>query len=160
MLFSVILSIHVVACVLVILVVLLQSGKGAGFSGIFGGGGSDAVFSAPSGFQFIRKVTTGFAISFFISSLLLTYWGQERGAVRDAPICHPGIRNIAHTTPETAPTVPTASPRLKKRRSPKKVGGFSFVSSVRGWRNWQTRTLEVRKPRGVGVQVPPRARPT
>ena len=80
MLFSVILSIHVVACVLVILVVLMQSGKGAGFSGIFGGGGSDAVFSAPSGSQFIRKVTTGFAISFFISSLLLTFLGSKRSA--------------------------------------------------------------------------------
>ena len=79
MLFSVVLSIHVVACVLVILVVLLQSGKGAGFSGIFGGGGSDAVFSAPSGSQFIRKVTTGFALSFFVTSLLLTYLGSRRG---------------------------------------------------------------------------------
>ena len=79
MLFSVLLSIHVVACVLVILAVLLQSGKGAGFSGIFGGGGSDAVFSAPSGSQFIRKVTAGFAIAFFTSSLLLTYLGARKG---------------------------------------------------------------------------------
>lgn len=104
MLFSVILSIHVVACVLVILVVLLQSGKGAGFSGIFGGGGSDAVFSAPSGSQFIRKVTTGFAISFFISSLLLTYLGSKRGA-------RSVTRQLAIPASSATPTpVPAAAP--------------------------------------------------
>lgn len=104
MLFSVILSIHVVACVLVILVVLLQSGKGAGFSGIFGGGGSDAVFSAPSGSQFIRKVTTGFAISFFVSSLLLTYLGSKRG-VRTV------TRQFAYPAPATPGTAPATAPK-------------------------------------------------
>ncbi len=79
MLFSLVLSVHVVACVFVILAVLLQSGKGAGMSGIFGGGGSDAVFSAPSGTSFIKKVTAGLAVSFFITSLLLTYLGSRRG---------------------------------------------------------------------------------
>jgi preprotein translocase subunit SecG len=79
MLFSLVLSFHVVACVFVILAVLLQSGKGAGMSGIFGGGGSDAVFSAPSGTSFIKKVTAGLAVAFFVTSLLLTYLGSRRG---------------------------------------------------------------------------------
>lgn len=79
MLYSVILAIHVVVCVLVILTVLLQSGKGAGFAGLTGGGGGDALFSAPSGSSFIRKVTTGFAVAFFTTSLLLTYLAARRG---------------------------------------------------------------------------------
>ena len=79
MLFSLLLSIHVVICVLVILVVLVQSGKGAGFAGVFGGGSGDALFSAPSGSMFIRKVTTGLAIAFFVSSLFLTFLGARRG---------------------------------------------------------------------------------
>lgn len=118
MLFSVVLSIHVVACVLVILVVLLQSGKGAGFSGIFGGGGSDAVFSAPSGSQFIRKVTTGFAISFFVTSLLLTYLGSRRG-VRSVTRQF----SIPASTETTAPaaTAPTApAPAADKTAVPPK----------------------------------------
>lgn len=78
MLFSLLLSIHVVICVLVILAVLIQSGKGAGFAGMFGGGG-DALFSAPSGSMFIRKVTTGLAVAFFVSSLFLTFIGARRG---------------------------------------------------------------------------------
>ncbi|MBL0059802.1 MAG: preprotein translocase subunit SecG [Elusimicrobia bacterium] len=121
MLYSVLLSVHVVACLLVILAVLLQSGKGAGFSGIFGGGGSDAVFSAPSGSQFIRKVTTGFAVAFFISSLLLTYLGSKRGVrsvTREfsipAPISSPAAAPVAPVKPETAPAVEKAAVPAKK----------------------------------------------
>lgn len=105
MLFSLILSIHVVICVLVILVVLIQSGKGAGFAGMFGGGGGDALFSAPSGSMFIRKVTTGLAVAFFISSLLLTYLGARRGT-------QSVTREISYPVapaPETS-TVPPATP--------------------------------------------------
>ena len=124
MLFSVILSVHVVACVLVILVVLLQSGKGGGFSGIFGGGGSDAVFSAPSGSQFIRKVTTGFAISFFISSLLLTYLGSKRGVrsvTRQFSIPASAATPGATETPAPTATAPTApAPAAEKAAVPPK----------------------------------------
>jgi preprotein translocase subunit SecG len=116
MLFSVILSIHVVTCVLVILVVLLQSGKGAGFSGIFGGGGSDAVFSAPSGSNFIRKVTSGFAIAFFVSSLLLTYLGSRRGV-------QTVTRQVSYpvTTTTTTPTSPTESQAPESKSTPAPV---------------------------------------
>jgi preprotein translocase subunit SecG len=113
MLFSVVLSIHVVACVLVILAVLLQSGKGSGFSGIFGGGGSDAVFSAPSGSQFIRKITTGFAVAFFISSLLLTYLGSKKG-----------VRTVTREFSFPAPaTAPSTSPEGAPKTEPAPVAG-------------------------------------
>lgn len=124
MLFSVILSIHVVACVLVILVVLLQSGKGAGFSGIFGGGGSDAVFSAPSGSQFIRKVTTGFAVAFFVSSLLLTYLGSRKGVrtvTREFAIpTAPETVSTTETTSEETTPVSTEAPATEKPAVPAK----------------------------------------
>jgi preprotein translocase subunit SecG len=77
--YTVVLVLHVIVCVLVILVVLLQSGKGAGFAGLFGGGGGDALFSAPSGSMFIRKFTTGLAAAFFLTCLLLTYFAARRG---------------------------------------------------------------------------------
>jgi preprotein translocase subunit SecG len=122
MLFSVILSIHVVACVLVILVVLLQSGKGAGFSGIFGGGGSDAVFSAPSGSQFIRKATAGFAIAFFISSLLLTYLGSKKGVQSvTRQFSYPVTTTTTTTTPpEESKSAPAPVPTKEKAAVPPK----------------------------------------
>jgi 16S rRNA (cytidine1402-2'-O)-methyltransferase len=49
-----ILILHVIACVSLILIVLLQAGKGSGIAGLFGGGGSDQLFSAPSGMAFIK----------------------------------------------------------------------------------------------------------
>jgi preprotein translocase subunit SecG len=77
--YTTILTLHVIVCLLVILVVLIQSGKGAGLSNVFGGGGGDALFSAPSGSLFIRKVTTGLAVAFFLTSLTLTYMAARRG---------------------------------------------------------------------------------
>ena len=71
--YSVVLALHVLFCMFVILIVLLQSGKGAGFSGLMGGGSSDAIFNAPSGSMFLRKVTTGLVAAFFVTSLLLTF---------------------------------------------------------------------------------------
>lgn len=64
---------HLIACVSLILIVLLQAGKGSGISGLFGGGGSsDQLFSASSGLAFIKKVTVVMAIVFMITSLFLT----------------------------------------------------------------------------------------
>jgi preprotein translocase subunit SecG len=78
---TLILSLHILVCVLVVLVVLVQSGKGAGFSGLLGGGSGsgDALFSAPSGSSFMRKVTGGLAAGFLLTSLLLTYMASRRG---------------------------------------------------------------------------------
>jgi preprotein translocase subunit SecG len=76
--YPVVLSIHVLTCLLVVMVVLLQSGKGAGFSGLFGGGSSDSLFNAPSGSMFLRKLTTGLAVAFFATSLFLTFLGARQ----------------------------------------------------------------------------------
>lgn len=63
-------TVHVVACLLMILVVLLQAGRGAGFN-VFGGGG-DALFATPSGSGFMKKLTGWLAGTFAVTSLLLT----------------------------------------------------------------------------------------
>src|SRR5689334_2832928 len=63
---------HIIVCVGLIMVVLFQAGKGAGLGNLFGGGGGDQLFSAPSGSAFIKKVTTGMAIVFIITSVMLT----------------------------------------------------------------------------------------
>ena len=69
--YPVVLSIHVLICLMVVMIILVQSGKGAGFSGLFGGGSSDALFNAPSGSMFLRKVTTFLAVAFFTTALPL-----------------------------------------------------------------------------------------
>jgi preprotein translocase subunit SecG len=69
---------HIIVCVGLILVVLFQAGKGAGLGNLFGGGGGDQLFSAPSGSAFIRKLTTGMAIVFLLTSLSLTVVTSNR----------------------------------------------------------------------------------
>ena len=66
------LFIHISACVLLIILVLLQSGKGSA-TGVFGGGGgADNLFPAASGTSFIKKLTLGLAIAIAVTSLMLS----------------------------------------------------------------------------------------
>ena len=65
--------VHYSVCIgLVIVVLLLQSGKSGGMAGIFGGGGSDQIFNAPSGMAFIKKLTIVMACLFIFTSVMLT----------------------------------------------------------------------------------------
>ncbi|OGR88995.1 MAG: preprotein translocase subunit SecG [Elusimicrobia bacterium RIFCSPLOWO2_01_FULL_59_12] len=69
---------HIIVCIGLILVVLFQAGKGAGLGNLFGGGGGDQLFSAPSGSAFIKKLTTGMAVVFMITSVGLTILTGQR----------------------------------------------------------------------------------
>ena len=64
--------IHVVACLFLIVVVLLQTGKGADMGAVFGGG-SQTLFGSGGAGNFLTRLTTGTAIAFMITSLILTY---------------------------------------------------------------------------------------
>src|SRR5690242_11781108 len=76
--YSLFVFVHIIVCVGLILVVLFQAGKGAGLGNLFGGGGGDQLFSAPSGTAFIKKVTTGMAVVFIITSVMLTILSSQR----------------------------------------------------------------------------------
>ena len=67
-----VITLHFIVCVALIVIVLLQAGKSGGMAGIFGGGGSDQLFSAPSGMAFIKKLTVACAVVFMVTSLTLT----------------------------------------------------------------------------------------
>ena len=70
---------HVIVCFILILVVLLQSGKAADLAGAFGGMGSQATFGPRGTATLLSKVTTGAAILFMVTSLSLSILGT-RGA--------------------------------------------------------------------------------
>jgi len=67
-----IIMLHVLVCLILILVVLLQSGKGADLSGAFGGGATQTAFGSRGPASFLSKVTTGAAILFMITSIALS----------------------------------------------------------------------------------------
>jgi len=63
---------HVIICVLLVVTVLLQFGKGAEVGAVMGGGASQAVFSSSSKGNFFTKLTTALAIGFMLNSIALT----------------------------------------------------------------------------------------
>jgi preprotein translocase subunit SecG len=69
---------HVVVCIALIMIVLLQTGKGADMGAAFGGGGSNTLFGATGASTFLGKLTTGAAIVFMLTSLTLAYMATNR----------------------------------------------------------------------------------
>ena len=64
-------TLHILISLFLILVVLVQQGKGADLAGAFGGGGSQTAFGARGATTLLHKLTTGFFIAFVISSMTL-----------------------------------------------------------------------------------------
>lgn len=72
--YYVILTVHLVLCVSLIVLVLIQQGKGADMGAAFGGGGSNTFFGAAGATAFITKLTTGIAVAFMLTSMGLIYF--------------------------------------------------------------------------------------
>ena len=72
MLYTSLIVVHIIACVFLIAVVLLQTGKGADMGAVFGGS-SDTVFGSSGAGNFLTKLTTGVAALFMLTSLVMTY---------------------------------------------------------------------------------------
>ena len=113
-----VMAVHVLACLFMILFVLLQTGRGAGLQ-MFGGGG-DSLITTPSGSSFMKKFTAGLAMTFAVTSLLMTVL-QNRSSLSSvtskysepqAPASAPAASAPAPTAP-SAPSTP-AAPAGKK----------------------------------------------
>ena len=74
---------HVFVCIFLMLVVLLQAGRGGGIGLAFGGsGGSQSVFGSSGGANFLTKLTAICAIVFFTNSLALAYMSSQSDSRR------------------------------------------------------------------------------
>jgi preprotein translocase subunit SecG len=73
-------TIHVLICVFLIIVVLLQSGKAADLAGAFGGMGSQTVFGPRGSATILSKATTIAATLFMITSLTLSIIATKQGS--------------------------------------------------------------------------------
>jgi len=97
--------IHVFVCIVLILVVLLQSGKAADLAGAFGGGGSQTALGSRGAATVLSKATTACAVVFMLSSLGLAILGSRRGGsvLEQVPL-------PATASPEAVPSEPAATP--------------------------------------------------
>jgi len=86
-------AIYVIVCAVLMLVVLLQQGKGGDIANAFGGGTSQAAFGARAGATVLSRATTICAVLFMLGALVLGIIGQRGpGSVvggRSAPVQAP-----------------------------------------------------------------------
>jgi preprotein translocase subunit SecG len=83
MIFNVVLVVHIIGCVLLTIVVLMQSSKGGALSAAFGGS-SGQIFGGRETATFLGKATQYIAILFFLTSLSLAFLSTGRGASRES----------------------------------------------------------------------------
>jgi preprotein translocase subunit SecG len=102
--------IHVIVCFALILIVLLQAGKGAEMGAAFGGA-SQTIFGSAGAMGFLSKLTTVAAVMFMATSLLLTFASAKRAStvMKERPA------QTAPVEPEKVPIQPQAPlPEPKK----------------------------------------------
>lgn len=103
--------IHVMVSFFLIAVVLLQSGKGAEMGASFGSSGSQSVFGAGGGTNFLSKLTTGAAILFMLTSLTLAYMSGNPAS--SSIMAGKGASSTAPTKQQAVPAgqaSPTSNP--------------------------------------------------
>jgi preprotein translocase subunit SecG len=71
--------VHVTVCIVLILVVLLQAGKGANMGAVFGGS-SQTIFGSSGPGTFLGKMTTAVAVIFMLTSFSLSYTASRKGS--------------------------------------------------------------------------------
>ncbi|OGP13182.1 MAG: preprotein translocase subunit SecG [Deltaproteobacteria bacterium RIFCSPLOWO2_02_FULL_50_16] len=78
-------TVHYIICVVLIILVLLQAGKGASIGATFGGGSSQTLFGARGAATFLTKVTTVLALAFLCTSIWLAQISRDKtiGSVLD-----------------------------------------------------------------------------
>ena len=84
-------ALHIIACLFLIGVVLLQQGKGQDLASAFGGGGTQTAFGPRGSANVLSRATTILAFLFMVTSLALT-------------ILRPGSSSVLDKIPATAPS--------------------------------------------------------
>jgi preprotein translocase subunit SecG len=102
--FTILAIVHILVCIFLILVVLLQTGKGSDIGAVFGGGGTQALFGSAGPGTFLGKLTAGVAIVFMLTSLLMAgrFFDRPSASVMTEPSPKPAAQAPA-AVPETAP---------------------------------------------------------
>ncbi|HEY3489412.1 MAG TPA: preprotein translocase subunit SecG [Candidatus Deferrimicrobiaceae bacterium] len=71
--YPIVVTFHVIVSIALILIILLQTGKGADIGAVFGGGSSNTLFGSSGPTSFLSRLTAGAAVIFMFTSLFLAY---------------------------------------------------------------------------------------
>jgi len=98
-------TLHIIICIFLILVVLLQQGKGADLS-VFGGGTTMAAFGARSATNLLHRMTVGAFVAFILTTLGIAYL---KGHVEGSSVMK-SAAPAPVSAPATAPAAPATAP--------------------------------------------------
>ena len=127
---------HVMVCLVLVVVVLLQHGKGADIGAVFGGGASSTVFGSRGAGNFLTRLTTGAALIFMVTSLWLSYLantGPSRSIFEE------------EKPPAASETAPAEAPKAAEGQAPA-AGGFEEVKPPAKAEAPATATPEAKTP--------------
>jgi preprotein translocase subunit SecG len=103
--------VHVIVCLLIMALVLLQAGKGADIGSAFGGGGgSQAVFGSMGTPTLLGKLTTAVAVVFVLTSFYLATQGHRKAGTSIMPATPPASSPAPAPGPAPGPTPGAAAP--------------------------------------------------
>ena len=112
MLYYAVIAVHVIVCLFLVLVVLLQSGKGADLAGAFGGGATQTAFGSRGPASFLTRITTVVAVIFMLTSIGLSMMGERRSA-DDRSVMDGRSSPVQEQSTETG-TAPASIPTLEQ----------------------------------------------
>ncbi len=110
---TVIAILHVVVALALIMIILMQTGRGSDIGAAFGAGASQTVFGSSGSTPFLNRVTVGAAVVFMLTSLMLAYASGHRKASVSTIMNTKSKKTApakAGTKPQTAPK-PQAQPK-------------------------------------------------
>jgi len=112
LIYSLLIFLHVIISVLLVVVILLQSGRGGGLAGSLGGGISTAMFGGQGADKLMVRLTTGLAAAFMVLAILISIAGRPRLSTGDSVVRQRAAQR------ETAPLQPVMEMELPEATSP------------------------------------------
>ena len=100
-------TLHIIVCLTLMLVVLLQSGEAAALAGAFGGAGSQTAFGPRGAATFLTKATTWCAVMFLFTSMAMT---MHASTTAGAGTVHSVLQEFSKPVPKTAAPAPAPAP--------------------------------------------------
>jgi preprotein translocase subunit SecG len=116
------LSVHILVCIFLIIVVLLQSGKAADLAGAFGGMGSQTAFGPRGSATLLSKATTISAVLFMITSMSLSIMATRNAGLGSTVLEQRTTKSAPAKTapaqPAPAPAAPAPAPTQQSAPTP------------------------------------------
>ena len=105
--FNLLMTIEIIASFLLCVVILMQSSKGGGLAGTFGGGSVGMVFGVRRTADFLTKGTQVLAVSFMVLALIINIWFLPRVESTGQSVIQRGAQERSTMSPQLPPSPPS-----------------------------------------------------